>query len=230
MPPVIIALVIPVVHSSGGWIAYTGGSYIGGKSWFAAFVLGNIGVLNKYGLVSAATSSIISAITLKTSASLGGLMTTVGLGGLAQSWGLVPATFLGLTAPAWGVVGVSALSLGALGVGAFAFSLKKQLHELNAERRKGGLEDISVKSLIKEIKEFETESLQFVLSQLSEQNSKLFFDKNDGVLIYEGKNLSLSSLRYVIDKDGSEWVVICRKRYLRPDVITAKLQVKPSDH
>ena len=31
-----------------------------------------------------------------------------------------------------------------------------------------------------------------------------------------------------VDDDGSEWVILWRKRYLRPDLIKAKLQVKPS--
>jgi len=58
MPLPIIALAIPVLHSSGGWIAATGGSYLAGtlsSTWIGAFVLGNVGILTKLGLISAAS-------------------------------------------------------------------------------------------------------------------------------------------------------------------------------
>lgn len=230
MPLPLITLAIPLLHSSGGWIAYAGGAYVSGtlsSSWITTFVLGNMGLLSKLGFVSAATSSIVGAIALKGGASLGGIMTTVGLGSFAKSWGLAPATFLGLTAPAWGVV-VS--GVGFLSASAFAFYMKKELGILNEERRKGGLEDISIRSLIKEIKAFEADSIKLLCDQLSKQNLDISFDRKGGVLIYKGEKFSLSSIRYEIDEDGSEWINLYRKRCWLYNLVIAKLQVKRSDH
>ena len=226
----LITIAIPLAHSSGGWIAHAGGAYVSGtlsSTWIATFVLGNAGLLSKLGFVTKATSSIIGTIAVKSGTSLGGIMTTVGLGGLAESLGLVPATFLGLTAPAWGVVGVSVLGVGSLSVGVFAFYIKKELNTINEERRKGGLEGISIRSLLKEIKTFEAELLKLLCIQLSEQNLDLSFDRKSGVLIYKGEKFLLSTIRYEIDEDDSEWIILCRKRRLRSDIMKAKLPLTP---
>lgn len=94
MPLPIFALAIPVIHSSGGWIASSAGAYIAGTlstSWIHAFVLGNLGFLSNIGLVSA--GSIFGAAVAGGGSALGAGLTSIGLGGLAQSLGLVPATF-----------------------------------------------------------------------------------------------------------------------------------------
>jgi hypothetical protein len=108
MPLPIIAVAIPVLHSSGGWIAATGGSYIAGTlstTWIGAFVLGNAGFLAKIGLISAASYGALSAGIGTASAIAGTALTKVGLGKLAISLGLAPSTFLGMTAPVWGGIG-----------------------------------------------------------------------------------------------------------------------------
>lgn len=54
----LFAVAIPILHSSGGWIASTAASgYIAGTlsgTWLGAFVLGNAGLLSSLGVVSAA--------------------------------------------------------------------------------------------------------------------------------------------------------------------------------
>ena len=66
MPLPIIAVAIPVLHSSGGWIAATGGTYIAGTlstTWIGALVLGNVGFFTTIGLISAASyGAVISGI------------------------------------------------------------------------------------------------------------------------------------------------------------------------
>lgn len=122
-------IAIPVLHSSGGWIAYAGTGYLAGTlsgSWIGAFVLGNSGLLASLGLVSSAgifgAAGGFAALGSTAAVGLGTALGAVGLGGLASALGIVPvAAFLGLTPAGWAIVGAAALA--AIGAGVYAFSL-----------------------------------------------------------------------------------------------------------
>lgn len=87
MPLPIFALAIPVLHSSGAWIASTAASgYIAGtlsSSWIGAFVLGNSSLLGSVGLVSAAgifgASSGLAALSSTAVAGIGTGLTAIGV-------------------------------------------------------------------------------------------------------------------------------------------------------
>ncbi len=88
----LIALAVPVLHSSGAWIAYAGSGYLAGtlsSSWVGAFILGNAGLLSSLGLISAAgvagASGLLTTIGTGAALTLGKGLTAVGLGGVA-SW------------------------------------------------------------------------------------------------------------------------------------------------
>ena len=95
-------IAIPLLHSSGAWIASTAaGGYIAGTlstTWVGAFIAGNAGLLSALGITSAAGVYAALGGTLSSAGTAVGTgLTAVGLSGLAQSLGLAPATFLGLT-------------------------------------------------------------------------------------------------------------------------------------
>lgn len=89
MPLPLLPLAIPVMHSSGAWIASTPASiYIAGtlsSTWIGAFVLGNSTLLCSFGLVSAAgifgAGSGLAALSASAAAGIGTGLTAVDLGG-----------------------------------------------------------------------------------------------------------------------------------------------------
>ncbi len=93
MPFPLLAVAIPVLHSSGAWIASTAASgYIAGtlsSTWIGAFVLGNSGLLASLGLVSAAgvygALGGLTALASSTALGIGSALTAIGLGGMATS-------------------------------------------------------------------------------------------------------------------------------------------------
>lgn len=103
-------IAIPVLHSSGLWIASVSGSYIAStisSTWVGAFVLGNSGLLSALGLASSAG---IIGMAAGSTAAVGSALTAVGLGGAATALGIAPiATFLGMTLAGWVIVGVAAI-------------------------------------------------------------------------------------------------------------------------
>ena len=114
-------IAIPLLHSSGAWIASTAaGGYIAGTlstSWVGAFIAGNAGLLSALGITLAAGVYAALGGTLSSAGSAVGTgLTAVGLSGLAQSLGLAPATFLGLTFASWAVVTSSVLIFFASGL------------------------------------------------------------------------------------------------------------------
>ena len=61
----LFAVAIPVLHSSGAWIAYAGSGYLAGTlsaSWTGAFILGNAAWLSSLGIVSAASIAAASGV------------------------------------------------------------------------------------------------------------------------------------------------------------------------
>lgn len=225
MPLPVIALAIPVIHSSGAWIAYGAGAYLSGtlsSTWIGAFVLGNIGILKTLGLVSTASAvgalvSCGSSIALGISASIAGLgsllgaiLVNVGLGKLAVWLGLVPATFLGLTLAGWSYVGIGVLILGF--VGAVIFWIRSKMKPINEERQKGGLEKISFVGLIREIRNFERSSIREICHQLAQKRSDCQFNQETETLILQGDKYAIKNISYDIDSTHQEYLVLKSKR------------------
>ena len=200
-------LAIPVLHSSGAWIAYAGTGYLAGTlsgTWIGAFILGNSSILAGAGLVSAAgvaaASSALAGFGASAAAGLGAALTAVGLGGVTSWLGITPvATFLGLTPAGWAVAG-SAGVLAALGT---VFT-RRFMKKLNEERAKGGMETITVRQLISEVREYEANALRQVLQTLSAQGADIEFENGDKGVSIAGRVFSISRLRYRVNKDGSE--------------------------
>lgn len=108
MPLPLIA--IPVLHSSGLWIASYGGYLAGTLSttWIGAFILGNSTLLSTLGLASGV--GLLGGAVATGSAAAGSALAAVGLGGVAAAVGIAPvATFLGLTLFSWLFVGMAAV-------------------------------------------------------------------------------------------------------------------------
>ena len=97
MPLPLFSLAIPVIHSSGAWIASTSGTYFAGtmsSSWITSFVLGNVGLITNIGLVSAgsvvgALVACGSSITAGISSIFSTFLVKVGLGSLSAVFGYV---------------------------------------------------------------------------------------------------------------------------------------------
>ena len=171
MPLPLFAIAIPVLHSSGAWIASTAASsYIAGtlsSTWVGAFVLGNSGLLGSLGLVSAAglfgATGSLATLTSSAALSVGSALTSVGLGGVASALGIAPvATFLGLTPVGWAIVGTSTTLVATLGY----YFTRKTMRRVNEEREKGGLEPITLAEIVSEIRLLEAESLESILARL----------------------------------------------------------------
>ncbi|WP_224503743.1 hypothetical protein [Celeribacter litoreus] len=205
-------MAIPVLHSSGAWIASTAASgYVAGtlsSTWVGAFILGNAGLLTSSGLVSATgLAAAASVAASSSSAFVGATLSAVGLGGLAQSLGLVPVTFLGLTPVGWVVAG--AASTATVGIG-YLIS-KRKLSQINEEREKGGLDPIGVKGIIDEIRAFEERANRNVFTKLSLERADVNFDKDHDNVEIRGEVYRLGRLRYVVNVDGSEEVFFVSK-------------------
>lgn len=214
-------LAIPVIHSSGAWIASTAaGGYLAGtlsSTWVGAFVLGNGALLSSVGLASGAAA--IGAAATSTMGGFGALLSYVGLGGVASALGIAPAvTFLGLTPVGW------AITAGAVGITSLLgyFICKKSLHQINSERNKGGLPSITLSGIVKEVRELEHESLLKILKFLAEETDEISLTNNENVLI-QGKKFLVKDLAYRIHPSGLEELVY--KRLFKKDthLFTVKL-------
>ena len=175
-------LAIPVLHSSGAWIAYAGSGYLAGtlsSSWVGALILGNSTLFTSVGLVSgagiAAASGVLAGFGASAAAGLGTALTAVGLGGVASWMGIAPAaTFLGVTAAGWAMMGVGAIAL-ALG----AVFTRRIMKNINEERAKGGLEAITIRQLVAEVRDYEADAMREVLRALAAQNADIKFADGD---------------------------------------------------
>jgi hypothetical protein len=154
-------LAIPVIHSSGAWIASAGGSFLGGtlsSSWAGAFIAGNSALLSGIGLGSLATGAAAFASGAGAAVSAGAAAVGSAATSAGVAVGLITPTFLGLTPVGWAITG------GVLAAGGAAFAiwrlrnrdavslLERNLPEINSERERGGLEPLkSVADLIREL-------------------------------------------------------------------------------
>jgi|TARA_R110002126_G_scaffold288382_1_gene442046 hypothetical protein len=209
MPLPLLAIAIPVLHSSGAWIASTGAAgYIAGtlsSTWIGVFVLGNGTLLGSLGLVSAAgifgATGGIAALTSSAALSVGSALTAVGLGGVASTLGIAPvATFLGLTPFGWALAGTSVVIASTLG---FYFS-RKTMRRINEEREKGGLEPISISQIVEEVRLLEAQSLKEILTRLSFEMATVQLSDDQESVSVDGQMFLIHRLRYVVNADGSE--------------------------
>ncbi len=225
-----LALAYPVLHSSGAWIAYAGGGYLAGtlsSTWIGAFILGNAGVLSAAGLVSSAgiagALGLFSSIGSGTALLAGKALAMVGLGGVASSMGVAPAAaaFLGLTPIGWAVAG----TLTAIGATLGYYFSRSFMATVNAERGKGGLSPTTPGEIIREIKDYEKAAQDTLYNRLAKEFDHVLFDRERRTLSVGPDTYTVSRLRYVINADGSEFLIYS-PRFGKARVI---LVVKPSE-
>lgn len=211
-------IAIPILHSSGAWIASTAASgYIAGtlsSSWIGAFVLGNSGVLSSIGLVSAggiltAAGGGVASVFGAAGSLAGSALTSIGLGSVASSVGLAPATFLGLTPVGWAVTGIAIAGTATLGY----FVSNSIMAKINEERVAGGLPEITFWELYDEIKKFERESMLEILIKLSKERLNFKVRRSENIVNIDGTEYSIDDLCYEVEENGGEWIAI--KRTLR---------------
>jgi len=232
MPLPLFAIAIPVVHSSGAWIASTGAvGYIAGtfsSTWIGAFVLGNGTWLSSLGLVSAAglfgATGGLAALTSSAALLVGNTLTAIGLGGVASSLGIAPlATFLGLTPVGWAVAGTTVVIASTLGV----YFTRKTMRRINEEREKGGLEPISITQIVKEVRLLETQSLEAILTRLSSEMDTVQLSDDQKNVSVDGQGFSIHRLKYVVNADGSEELVFVTRAGRKKRVLLVKAACEP---
>jgi hypothetical protein len=232
MPLPLIALAIPVIHSSGAWIASTAASgYIAGTlsgTWIGAFVLGNSTWLGSLGLVSAAgifgASSGLAALSSSAVAGIGTGLTAIGLGGVANALGIAPvATFLWLTPVGWAIAGTTVTITSSLGY----YFTRKATQRINEEREKGGLEPTTLAKIVKEVRLFEVRSLEAILERLAREMGGVSFSSDKKYFTVGGQAFSINRLKYVVNNDGSEEVVFVTRIGRKKRVILVKPAAEP---
>lgn len=235
MPLPFLAIAIPVIHSSGAWIASTGAAgYIAGtlsSTWIGAFVLGNSTLLGSLGLVSAAgifgATGGLAAFSSSAALGVGSALTAVGLGGVASTLGIAPAaTFLGLTPVGWAVAGTAATLAATLGY----FFTRKTMRRLNEEREKGGLEPITMAQIVKEVRLLEAQSLETILARLDTELNNVSLSTDHKEVSVDGQLFSLNRLKYVVNKDGSEEVVFVTRTGRKKRVLLVRAAPGPDGH
>ncbi|QUJ75696.1 hypothetical protein KDD17_12110 [Sulfitobacter albidus] len=206
----LFALAIPVIHSSGAWIAYAGSGYLAGtlsSTWIGAFILGNSGFLASVGLVSAggvaAATGALSAVGATTAAAAGVVLTKVGLGGLASWLGIAPVmTFLGVTPVGWAIGGT--VAVGATIATVFT---KRNMRRINEEREKGDLPPTTMRKILKEVKDYEEAAMVSILERISVEDDSVFVEENRKFASINGVSYEIKRLKYRILKDGREVIV-----------------------
>lgn len=202
-------IAVPVLHSSGAWIASTAaGGYLAAtlsSTWVGAFIVGNAGILSSLGITSAAgvlagMGGGLSSVGI----ALGSRLTAVGLGGVAQSLGLAPATFLGLTVVGWSIAAVSVAA-----AGAGYFFTRKKLVEINEERANGGLVAVTWEEIIAEAGDYEKQEMMNILEELeAETEGDFILDRTNEEAVIMGKTHKVTDLKYVIEQSGREYVAL----------------------
>lgn len=232
MPLPFIAIAIPVLHSSGAWIASTAASgYVSGtlsSTWIGTFVLGNSSLLTGSGLVSAAgIFGAAEAIGATTAAGVGSALSAVGLGGVASFFGIAPSvTLLGLTPIGWGIAGASAVIAATFGY----YFTRKTMQRLNEERQKGGLEPITIRQIISEVRLLEAQSMASILERLQAERSDVRLSADGESATIDGQVFSVGRLKYTISPDGSEEIVFLTKTGRRRRVLLVKNGTTQEDH
>ena len=223
-------IAVPLLHSSGAWIASTAaGGYVAGtlsSTWVGAFVAGNAGILSGIGITSAAgVYAAFGGALSSAGTALGSGLTAIGLSGLAQSLGLAPATFLGLTFVSWAAVASAVLLIS--GSGFIYYIGRNKLQLINAERRKGGLSEVSWLEIVEEVRNYEKQAMMELLIKLSEECEGFIVHENDENVQIDGVNYSVGDLKYIVEKDGSEKIV---KSSWIPFLRTVVYVVKSAPH
>ena len=228
IPLPLLAIAIPVLHSSGAWIASTAASgFIAGtlsSTWIGAFVLGNSSLLSALGLVSAAgiygaAGSGLAALGSGAALGIGSGLTTVGLGGVASTLGIAPVvTFLGVTPVGWAAIA------GATGVAAIiaALGYKSTMRRINEERQKGGLDPTTPLQIVKEVKLHESQSLQNILERLEKETDNVSLSSNREEVTLDGQVYSTAQLKYVMNQDGSEEIVLASEAEGQASILKIK--------
>lgn len=231
MPFPLFAIAIPVLHSSGAWIASTGAAgYIAGtlsSTWIGAFVLGNSTLLGSLGLVSAAgifgATGGIAALTSSAALSVGTALSAVGLGGVASSLGIAPvATFLGLTPFGWAVAGSTVMIASTLGI----YFTRRTMRRINEERAKGGLEPTSISQIVKEVRLLEARSLESILMRVSSEMDSVQLSGDQKSVSVDGQVFSIHRLKYVVNADGSEEIVFVTRSARKKRILLIKAACK----
>lgn len=227
MPLPLLAVAIPVLHSSGAWIASTTASgYIAGSlssSWIGAFVLGNSSLLSSLGLVSAAgifgAAGGLTTLSSGAAVGLGSALTSVGLGGVASTLGVAPvATFLGLTPIGWAVAGTTAAAFVTLG----CYFTTKTMMRVNVEREKGGLPPIRLREIVKEVRRLEANSLETILAKIYGEFNNVRLSLDGKEVRIDGQLFSVDRLKYVVNGDGSEEIVFITRTGRRKRVLLVR--------
>lgn len=235
MPLPFLAIAIPVIHSSGAWIASTGAAgYIAGSlstTWIGAFVLGNSSLLSGLGLVSAAgifgATGSLAAFSSGAALGVGSALTAVGLGGVASSLGIAPAaTFLGLTPVGWAVAGTAATLAATLGY----FFTRQTMRRLNEEREKGDLEPITLGQIVREVRLLESQSLDTILARLDTELRNVSLSTDHKEFTVDGQRFSVHRLKYVVNKDGSEEVVFVTRTGRKKRILLVKTALNLDGH
>lgn len=227
MPLPLIAIAVPIVHSSGAWIASTAASgYIAGtlsSTWIGAFVLGNSTLLGSLGLVSAAglfgASSGLAALSSSAVLGIGSGLTAVGLGGVANALGIAPAvTFMGLTPVGWAITGTAVTIAATLGY----YFTRRIMKRINEEREKGGLESTTLLEIIREVRLLEENSLEIILTRLAQEVESVTLSSDMKDFAVDGQVFSIHRLKYVVNKDGSEEVMFVTRLGRKRRVLLVK--------
>ncbi|WP_082879814.1 hypothetical protein [Methylomonas methanica] len=203
-------IAIPVLHSSGMWIASTAAvGYVGGtlsSTWIGAFVVGNAGLLSSIGITSAAgVYAALGGTVSSASTALGSGLSAIGLSGLAQSIGLAPATFLGLTLASWAVISSTVLIIS--GSGLIYFVGRRKLQLINDERRKGCLKDTTWREILEEVQDYEKQAMTALLEKLGEESKDIFVRRESETVEIKDVNYSIRDLKYVVEKNGAARIV-----------------------
>lgn len=231
MPLPFIVIAIPVLHSSGAWIASTAaGGYVAGTlstTWIGSFVLGNGTLLTSLGLVSAAgifgasggLAALASTTAAGITAGLGAGLTSVGLGGVANALGIAPVTtFLGLTPVGWAITGAAATLAATIGY----YFTRKTMRRMNEERARGGLDPITISEIVREVKLLEAQSMTQILQRLQGEGKRVeVLDEREEAVI-DGQLYSIAQLKYVINRDGSEEIVFVTRTGRKRRILLVK--------
>lgn len=200
-------IAVPLLHSSGAWIASTtAGGYIAGtlsSTWIGAFIAGNAGILSGLGITSAA--GVLAAMgggLSSVGAALGTGLSAVGLTGGAQSLGLAPVTFLGLTVVGWALAGT-----GLVAAGVSYFFMTKKMKEINQERTKGGLSEVTCADIIAEVRDYDKKAFVNILKKLEiEFKGEIVLDCQSEIVLIKNKAYKIDDIKYVIERNRKEYI------------------------
>ena len=96
-------------------------------------------------------------------------------------------------------------SVAAAGVG-YLFTRKK-LADINEERSKGGLAAVTWAEIFAEARDYEKQAMMNILEELeAESAGEITFDRSSEEAVIRGKTYKVTDVKYVIEKNGREYV------------------------